>query len=299
MRVARWSVLAALLAACSLLPAPATTPDPVDPSRSERIDAIRSARLLVAPRALELTTAARDVVGTLGEFRAALPTGVAARRRGVTGLAERSVPPLREVVETRGSDDFLAELPDTDDVVAARAAWRDAAAAADRLVDAVEADLAVIDAHARIDGALRALRATWREPGSRNQQIERLGGTADAAAALAERARAIAEPGCTTGSRRRAAAAERIAAGSRELRDLVAAADGEAFDAAVERLLAQPLVVRLVRRDVAEAACWLVDAPTVQRLDEVLAAVGALEAALDPPALRTAPDAGTAATGAG
>lgn len=185
-------------------------------STTDRVEAVRDARAVLGDPAEQLATAVAEVDDALAELRTD-PTNAA-----VDALAEGGAQ-----VETAARDLAAVEVATTtEDVQAASEAVATAVAAADRLVAAVDVLVEAGRQVATTDARLQELTATWDEPGSRSEIMARLEETAVAAKQL----RADGPEGCPGPMRVRSAAATFVAEASRELRDRVAAYDGEGFD---------------------------------------------------------------------
>ncbi len=216
--VALATVLSVLLGAC-------TSGDPSAGPSTEagRIEAVRSARELVVEPAQALGTAAAEVAARLDTL--------------VQDPAEPAVAAVRaadeDLVAARTAVGDLELDTQTSDVQAAAGALEDASAGADQLDRAAEEVAAAADEAIAVAEALDEIVTAWDEPGSRSQLLARFDELAAQADGLTGRAPSQACPGPVEEA---VDAAEFVAETTRELRELVAQYDGNAFDDRREEL---------------------------------------------------------------
>lgn len=230
-----------------------------------RADAVREAREALGAPAQQLAAAVLEV------------------EDGIAGL--RSEPTERDIDELEGGGAQVATAVDELEAVELEAATTDvrsAVEAVDRATSAatelVEHTDVLVEAGRQLvatDTRLAELAATWDQPGSRSEVVARLEETAAAAAGLA----ADGPQACSGPMEVRSAAAAFVAEASRELRDRVAAYDGEGFDARRADLSEAPFgrtedgaVRRLTGPDPGDDSC-----PALQ---QAIAAVEAVRGAL-------------------
>jgi hypothetical protein len=267
-------VVAALLAsACSGTTA---VEEPED-----RVAAILAAREALGPVAADLGSAAL----TLGErFDAARERPAAPPVEGLRAAASD----LADASRAAARVDAPGDAPDVRAAMAAleRAANRGAALAT-RGTEAA----ALLDEVMAIDARLVELVATWDEPGSRSQQIERFATTAAEATALADELAARrdeedGDDGCPAVFEVRETAARNVAAASEEFRDLVANRAGTTFDERRSELSQDPYGVG----DELVASLSSTQCPLLRGVGALVEAVTAgledVEAALNPADLR-------------
>lgn len=265
--------VAILLVACSSTASPPRT----DGDVSERMAAVIETRELVVGPAQDLGTAAATVASRLDDVveRPGEDT-VAALREAVTELEE-----AREDVEQLELD------PTTPDVRAAADALDDAMAGARRMAEAGTVVATAADQASTAEQSLDELVATWDEPGSRSELLARLDETALAADALATDEVGAPPEGCPGPVEARVEAASSVADATRELRELVEARDGEAFDARRAELSDAPFghddsgAARQHRHPIDPDECPAVDAARESAAD-VTQALQDLQAALNP-----------------
>ncbi len=217
----------AVLAACSSTSGDAGPDDDV----ARRVAAVTETRDAVVEPAQALGTAAAEVASRL-DHTVEQPTAatVEALRAAVTDLEQ-----ARTEVEE------LDLEPTTPDVVAADAALDDAMAGARSMAEAATVVATAADQASTADQALAELVATWDEPGSRSELLARLDETALAADALATDGVGTPPEDCSGPLAARVDAAAFVAESSRELRALVEARDGLAFDERRAELATDPL----------------------------------------------------------
>lgn len=266
-----------VLGACSTAPAD----DP--PTEGDRAATVEELRRTVGPPAVEVGSAAATLAERLEELHAELPTEPSQRRAAVDAIRSEELTDLDAALEGYGSD-LAGELagPDADAARAALADSRDAAAA---LREHADADLQLVVAAADADAELTQLVAAWDEPGSRQEQLERLQETAAAAAALADDLATLDDvPDCSGSIRLREEAARAVAEATIELRDLVAARRGSEFDERRRALLSDPYGAGrpLVDADREDIGCWRRDGPVPAATAALRAALERLEDALNP-----------------
>lgn len=241
---------------------------------ADRVDAIREAREALGAPAQQLAAAVADV-----------EDGVAGLRSGPT---ERSVDEL-----ARGGDEVATAVDAleaveldvaTADVREAVEAVGRATSSATRLVDATEVLVEAGRQLVATDARLAELTATWDQRGSRSEVVARLEETAAAAADL----RADGPQACPGPMEVRSAAAAFVAEASRELRDRVAAYDGEGFDTRRAALDEAPFgrteggaPRRLTGPDPDDASCPALREATAA-VEDVRRALQAMEDALNP-----------------
>lgn len=279
--VATVAAVVVLLAACEQPPVRSSRLVVDEEGRVEQVRRARTALAAPVPPVVAASRAYRDLVGEI----LAAPGDSEGRATSVT-LADPSA-----VVAATDALAAVELVGDGPDVRAARAAVAELTAAATAVVEAGAAELADLPPLAEADGRLAVLVAGWDEPGSRSQQVERLG-------TLEEEARAAAtafdgSPSalpCVGAWERRVAAAETVATRTAELRGFVSAFDGASFDAARSAYRADPYDtggVTLGDLDAAAASsCWAASSAVVAGHERVEETVDALEEALDPPDLR-------------
>lgn len=209
--------VAVLLVACSSTP----SEPPSDGERAARRAAVVETRELVVGPAQDLGTAAATVASRLDDVvkRPGEDT-VTVLREGITELEE-----AREEVEQLELD------TSTPDVRAADEALDDAVAGTRRMAEAGTVVATAADQASTAEQALTELVATWDEPGSRSELLARFDETALAADALAGEESGEPPQGCPGPLEARVDAARFVADATRDLRELVEARDGEAFDA--------------------------------------------------------------------
>lgn len=265
-----------LVAACSNSP---SAPPTEDETGERRAVVVETRELVVAP-AQHLGTAAVTVASRLDDVAERPGTDtVAALRDALTDLEE-----AREEVEQL---DIGAATPD---VQAADEALDDALAGARRMADAATIVATAADQASTADQALQELVASWDEPGSRSELLARLDETALAADHLAADEVGAPPEQCPGPVDSRVAAASFVADATRQLRELVEARDGDAFDARRAELAEAPLghddtgTPRTHRHPIEPEGCPAVDA-TRESATEVTRALEDLQAALNPPDL--------------
>lgn len=264
---------AVLLAACSTAP---RAPQAHDDATARRAAVVETRALVVEP-AQQLGTAAATVASRLGDVvERPGPDTVGSLRDAVTALEE-----AREEVDQLELD------PTSPDVQAADGALDDAMAGARRMAEAGTVVATAADQASTADQALDELVATWNEPSSRSQLLARLDETALAADALAGDEVGAPPPECSGPVESTVAAASFVAEASRELRALVEARDGEAFDARRAELADAPFghdeagTARVHRHPLDPDACPAVEAARVSAT-AVTRALQDLQAALNP-----------------
>lgn len=254
---------------------------------TERIEEIRAARMAVAEPAVALGEAVTTVALAVRDARIEVDEDPADRRETVAFIRDGALVTL----DTATSDASDVELEGTsDDIEKARDAWTAAQQAAANLDDAARADLDLVVTLADAEDRLAEFVRVWRQPGSRSQQIERLGETADAADAVADDLEAVEErPACSDAVQRRVEAARYVAEASRELRSLVEGYRGNEFDERVEELTDDPYgqTVPFHRADAVEVTCWQDNSEVTAARDAVRSALDELQAALNPPDLES------------
>ena len=217
--VALATVLSVLLGAC-------TSGDPSAGPSTEagRIEAVRSARELVVEPAQALGTAAAEVAARLDTL--VQDPAEPAVDSGAGRPTRTSSPPAR-----RWATSSSTPRPRTSQ--AAAGALEDASAGADQLDRAAEEVAAAADEAIAVAEALDEIVTAWDEPGSRSQLLARFDELAAQADGLTGRAPSQACPGPVEEA---VDAAEFVAETTRELRELVAQYDGNAFDDRREEL---------------------------------------------------------------
>lgn len=260
-----------MLTACSSTSGDAGPDDDV----ARRVAAVTETRDLVVEPAQALGTAAADVASRL-DHAVEQPTEatVEALRAAVT-----------ELEQARTQVEDLDLEPATPDVVAADAALDDAMAGARNMAEAATVVATAADQASTADEALAELVASWDEPGSRSELLARLDETALAADALATDGVGTPPEDCRGPLASREEAAVFVASSSRELRSLVEARDGIAFDERREELAADPWG----QREADQGAARSIDpddCPAVDVAEEaattVVQALQDLQAALNP-----------------
>lgn len=277
------AVAAAVLAACGSggevePPAPTAATQAVQ----QRVEVIRDARAAVARPAAVLAGAAEGARTAVASLREGPPASIETRLAAIEAARSRAVAALDDALARARRIDLRATTPDVQE---AGAVWSRALDAADRTASAARADLARLEEAARADAELAALTDAWERPGSFSQQLARLDRTAAAAADFAgQLSRQDDVAACLTTFSRRADAARTTERRTRELRELVAARRGTAFDQRRDAFAAAPLGrdVPLATADAEEFPCWQAQAPVGEAAAEVGAALRALERALNP-----------------
>ena len=198
--------------------------------------------------------------------------------------------PLAELSDAIASATAVS-LPDGPDAAAAGDALSAGAEAAAELAPIADAEREELVELTTVDARLAELVGAWEEPGSRSTQIARFGELAGQAEALATELEGRApRHSCSTAYVRRAEAARHVADVSRELQDLVRRYRGTTFDERLAELEDDPLDtggVPAAETDAEEiAGCWDASA-AVEALDDVDAALGRLEQALNPEEVTT------------
>lgn len=262
---------AVMLAACS-----STSGDDVpDDDVARRVAAVTETRDAVVEPAQALGTAAADVAARLDQaVEQPTEATVEALRAAVT-----------ELEQARTEVEDLDLEPTTPDVVAADAALDDAMAGARSMAEAATVVATAADQASTADQTLAELVATWDEPGSRSELLARLDETALAADALATDGVGTPPEDCSGPLASRADAAVFVAESSRELRALVEARDGLAFDERRAELADDPWGQREDGQDAARSidpdGCPAVDVAE-ESAAMVVQALQDLQAALNP-----------------
>lgn len=280
------AVVIALVAACS--PASEPSAPATSAEADERIATVLELRTTLGPAAGSLGSASATVVEQLESLHAALPAEPDERRTAVDALVTGPLTGLEEALAGLGPE--LAGDATGPDAEAVRAALTDARTSGEALTRAAADDLAVVDRLAGADAQLANLVAAWDEPGSRDEQLQRLAEVAGDAEALASELTALEDaPDCLGRVDRRVEAAETVATSTTELRSLVESRSGEEFDARRAELAQDPFGVGadLVDLDRDEVECWRDEGPVADSARDVADALEALEAALNPPDLAT------------
>lgn len=203
------AALALLLTACS---GGGEAPE----APTDRIDAIREAREALGAPAQQLAAAVMDVEDGIEGLRSD-PTEQAVDELEQGGAQLAAAVDELEAVELEAT---------TADVRSALEAVDRATSSATELVDATDVLMEAGRQLVATDARLEELTATWDQPGSRSEVVARLEETAAAASDL----QADGPQACPGPMEVRSAAAAFVAEASRELRDRVAAHDGEGFD---------------------------------------------------------------------
>lgn len=285
------TVLAVLLAA-ACAPEPAAAPGPtVD---DERVADVAAARSVVADSAVALGNAVAALARDLRSVRLGTPADAEGRTAAVAAVRAGPLPDLRAALSAAGNTEIEG---DTADVMAAAAAWQRARDAAGEVVAGTDPVLDMLERLVAAEAELPDLVASWDSPGARSQQLARFEETAVAADLIATELAEVGEqPPCGTAVQRRVLAAEAVAVGSRDLRALVAARDGDGFDVRRADLDGDPFQtgtpdVGLIAGDAEDAACWDGGAIATAAA-RVPAELDAMVAALNPADLER-PSAGT------
>lgn len=277
--------LAALFAALSAAVGVACGPGTSTAAGDRDVNDIRRARAALTEPVERVGTLAMSLTRDVTAVRLGEPPDPAERLAAVDAVRAGVLNDLATA---------SAQLADTNlvgsggAIVDARAALAEVAAAADAVAAAARADLEFVATLASADAELVQLVAVWDQPGSRREQLTRLAEAADAAGELAIRLRATDErPPCGAAVARRADAAATAAAASTELRGLVAARRGTAFDRRRAELAADPAgagIAHLAALDVADRPCVEREAATVVATDHLRATIDRLVTVLnDPP----------------
>lgn len=228
MRASLTFLVAAVVACSGPSDAPGQT------SSSDRIEAIRQAREAVEEPAVALGTAAL----TLTERVERLATIGADDLEAALDSVDEASADLRDAATDASEVEFDRSTSDTAEAAAAlqvaAAGGEEAAAGGDTLV-------AVIARAAEIDERLAELVAGWEERGSRRELTDHFADLAEQADQLADEVEEEAtDQACSAVLELRVRAARSVAAGTRELRELVAAYRGNEYDVRQPELLADP-----------------------------------------------------------
>lgn len=253
----------------------------VDPD--ERVETVLELRSAVGPSAVALGSASATLVEAIDELHAHPPPDLSARGAAVAAIRSGPLAALEDTLQEVGPE--LATDASGPDAARVRAVLTDARSAASELVEAAERELALLEVAIDAEERLADVVAAWSEPGSRNEQLQRLDEVAAAAGALATELDRVEDvPGCAGRVERRAAAARAAAAATRELRALVEQRRGEEFDARRGELVNDPYGTRtrLVDGDRADLRCWREEGPVVAAGTDLARTLADLEAALNP-----------------
>ena len=221
--------LVLVVVACS---GPTGTPDST--SASARIQAIRQAREAVEAPAVALGTSAL----TLAERVERLGAITANELEAALASVEEAAGELRDSADAAADVDFDRSTADTAE---AAAALQTAAARSEEAAVAGDTFAAVLRDASGVDERLGELVAGWEERGSRRELTEHFAELAEEADRLADELEEEAvDQACSAVLELRARAARNVAAGSRELRELVATYRGNEYDVRQPELLADP-----------------------------------------------------------
>lgn len=262
-------------------------------SVAERVEEVRRARLAYAAPAAVLGSVVRDAEQQISRVRLGVPPDPGARVRAVAAARRAALERLRVSIADARQLQVDASGPDAG---AAAVAWRSAVQAASRLLAVARADLDHTAVLAETDQQLGRIVAGWDAPGSYTAQLRRFAAARSKASALILRLRTRdPRPPCGRSLARRVTAADAVVEASGELRALVAARRGEAFDARRAALAIDPFGVgpsrgvartALARLDATEASCWRAEGATPSEAARTLDALENLQAALNPSDLR-------------
>lgn len=223
------TLLIVVAVACS---GPTGMPDGT-PSAS-RIEAIRQAREAVAAPAVALGTSAL----TLVERVERLETVEADDLEVALASAGEAADDLRDAATDASAVEFDRTTADTAD---AAAALQTAAARGEEAAAGGRTLVAVIAQAAEIDERLAELVAGWEKRGSRRELTDHFADLAEEADRLADEIEGqAADQACSAVLELRTRAARSVAAGARELRELVAEYRGNEYDVRQPELLADP-----------------------------------------------------------
>lgn len=272
------ALVASGAAACSSGAPPGPPPDP--------FAAVVAARAAYGEPAVTLVTAGEELQIVARGVRVGGLQG--ARLVAAVEDLEARIATLRAAA-VEVAVDPLAGLPEGAEpdpaVVAAQAAWHEAVASAQAVASAGAADGELATLLSGYEERLAAAAAVWDQPGSRNQQLQRLADAAADADAVAEEAADLAQrdPPCLDAVGRRVRAAMTIAERTRELRDLVDRFRGTEFDERRAEYAADPDGIGpLAQLDAAQGGCWDASSAVAAGLADLLAAVDRLQEALSP-----------------
>lgn len=208
------AVLALVLVACQS----GDGPSDAGAGGEGRVEAIVEARDAVVEPAQALGTAAAEVASRLDELVARPDDGAIA----ATGQALEELAAARDTVRGLELDTSVTDVRDAADALAR------AVDGADGLDASTATVVEAAGVATEVEAELEALVAAWDERGSRSELLARFD---EVAARADELATTSTVDGCPGPMEERVAAAEHVATATRELRDLVAARDGNGFDA--------------------------------------------------------------------
>lgn len=215
--------------ACS---GPTGTPDGT--SSSDRIEAIRQARAAVEAPAVALGTSALTLVERVERLETVGANDLEAALESAGAAADD----LGEAATDASEVEFDRSTADTADAAAALQA---AAASGEEASAGGHTLVSVIAQAAEIDERLAELVAGWEERGSRRELTDHFAELADEADQLADEVEQQASgQACSAVLELRARAARSVAAGTRELRELVAEYRGNEYDVRQPELVADP-----------------------------------------------------------
>lgn len=268
-----------LLVACTSA-TPADRPSVVD------VAAVKSARAAFAGPGQALGTAVRSAIVAARSARLDPP---ASSPEGAPAVAARAFTLdeyerlLGEVTSASVEVELDAEVLADANVAEAAAQWSSALRAAQRLVVAGRAELAVLRDLLDAEATLAGLAALWDEPGSRSQQTDRLTEAGGQAEDVVTMLSTLAEvPVCSMAVQRRRDAASLVAERTFELAGFVRNGQGRAFDEARASYDEEPWHRGIPTDDGDEADCWQNSSAVAASAAEVEIAIGLLADALNP-----------------
>jgi hypothetical protein len=236
------------------------------PAGSE-LQAIREARTAYAEPAEALGTAVRAAVAGMRTARLQPPDSAADGEPAVAPRAfviDEAARLLDDVAAAAVAVDAstaeaavdVGEVAEPSVRVAAQA-WSDALREAQRLVAAGRAEVELLRAVLQAEATMALLAALWDQPGSRSQQIQRLGDAADDSQDVVDALATLGEvPACSLTVQRRRDAAMLVAQRTAELHEFVQRGQGSSFDEARASYHAQPWHQGLPGSDAQDGRCW-------------------------------------------
>jgi hypothetical protein len=267
------TILIAAAVACS---GPSDAPGQT--SSSDRIEAIRQARVAVEEPAVALGTSSL----TLVERVERLATVGADDLETALESAAEAAADLRDAATDASEVEFDRSTADTAE---AAAALQTAAVSGEEASVAGDTLVGVLARAAEVDERLAELVAGWEEHGSRRELMDHFAGLAEDADQLADEVEEqAADQACSAVLELRVRAARSVAAGTRELRELVAEYRGNEYDVRQPELLADPYGeggMSLLEVSQAAAFCPLVDV-IGSTVIEVTGALDRMQQALAP-----------------
>lgn len=262
----RAAVLLVVLLGCT----PAAPPAPQDTSN----DAVLEARDALGEPMLQLAEAVLAVANGLEQTRFEVPRGDD-MQAAVKALASRR----DDVVKAQRRAAAAAEEAPVED---AGAIVEAAAADADKVLPAIDAELEYLRALAGIDVALFDVAATWDEPGSQSEIRERLLAVAADVEKLRPQVRRLRpQPrACMAAKRNRSEWIATVRTRTLALQEQANSIGGSTFDELRTSYRALPFAVEPRTADRADRRCWLDSSNVPAAADDMRAAVDELRTTL-------------------